>query len=220
MKRTTQKHLCAKDWYSLDLVQTGPGSITQALIGLVKDSIPPAEIKNIEVHTPEELHCTMYFQHQNGQDREYHEKFFKESSCKVTITDDHWLYWDQKGNCACAVSLWKAEAKLFWGSLTPHISCSKTLKMQWRDLGKFVSKIERSNWVAGGERESVIRTQIKCVQYPPELGNTSGKSGSPQWRNQPRLYHCLIQSNWQRRVRPKQCTSKVVVQRISWCRTY
>ena len=36
-------------WYSLDLVQTGPGNITQALMKLVKDGIPPAEIKNIEI---------------------------------------------------------------------------------------------------------------------------------------------------------------------------
>ncbi|XP_042290616.1 uncharacterized protein LOC121912527 isoform X2 [Thunnus maccoyii] len=145
-------------WYSLDLVQTGPGSVTQELMKLVKDHIPPADMKNVEMYTPEEIHCTMYFRYQHGQDREYHEKFLKEPSCKMTLTE---LYWDKKGNCACTVSLRESEVKLFRGGLTPHISCSKTLNIKWRDLGDFVSKIERSNCEWQEVRERVL--------FAPEL---------------------------------------------------
>lgn len=57
--------LMLNSWYSLDLVKT---ELTQELIQLVKTQIPPAEMKNVEIHMPEELHCTMYFRNERGPD--------------------------------------------------------------------------------------------------------------------------------------------------------
>lgn len=101
-------------WYSLDLVTTGPASVTQNLIEKARKYVKlPSIVMDIE-----ELHCTMYYRHAQGPDTAYEKLFLKE---KQTILSLKQLYWNKEGMCAASCQL-TAEMKNYIGLMKNPIS--------------------------------------------------------------------------------------------------
>ena len=66
--------------YSLDLVNTGPGSRTDNLITTAKECLTPLS----DFMKPEDLYCTMYFKHTQGADG-IQQQFFKEKQAMISV---------------------------------------------------------------------------------------------------------------------------------------
>lgn len=129
-------------WYSLDLVTTGPSSVTSELSKLAVDKTSPRAQKQ----NPQDMHCTMLYNHIPGPDKDYERFFFKKLNSKLKLTN---VYWDTAGFMGVGCSLLEEDRKLYQGCRTPHVSLAKPEQARWGDVGLFVTKAEMSNtqWV-------------------------------------------------------------------------
>ena len=68
-------------WYSLDLISTGPSSITLPLLKKEKENVSG----ELTCRSPDELHCTMYYKYTQGPDTTYEKRFFQRKTDKVKV---------------------------------------------------------------------------------------------------------------------------------------
>ena len=60
-------------WYSLDLVNSGPGSVTSSLVKTVRKRVPPGSM----IMNSDELHCTLFYKMSKGSEPSYEEQLSK-----------------------------------------------------------------------------------------------------------------------------------------------
>ena len=135
-------------WYSLDLVNTGPGSVTSSLIKTVRKRVPPGT----KIMNSDELHCTLFYSMSKGSESRYEEQLSKLSQSQVHITT---LYWDDNGNSAAQCVLPSDARKLFRAGGTPHVSISRNRQTIWQDLSKLVLRGRAAtDWQSQGNGDS------------------------------------------------------------------
>lgn len=124
-------------WYSLDLVNIGPASVTTSLIEKAKQKAAPhSDFMNLN-----DLHCTMYYKYTSGSDTEYERHFMRERQNQLTIKT---LYWDKKGCVGASCELKPNMKKFYRSTRTTHISLAKPRDMEWADVGILVTMCEEA----------------------------------------------------------------------------
>ena len=102
--------------------------------------------------SPDELHCTLFYNMSKGSESRYEEQLSKLSQSQIHITT---LYWDDVGNSAAHCVLPSDAQKLFRAGGTPHVSISKNKQTTWQDLSKLVLRGRAAtDWQSQGNGDS------------------------------------------------------------------
>lgn len=135
-------------WYSQDLLRGGLTNIPKTLMELADDVVSgPTKM------SPNDLHCTLWYNKHSGPDPAYEEVLFKTAERTIGL---NWFHYDST-HAAVEVELLPQTKKLFRERGSAHVSLAKEPSEGWEDMGEWVSKGKRiTDWidVTGGDQHS------------------------------------------------------------------
>lgn len=166
-------HYC----YSADLITSGSGSVTSALLQKAEQVVPP----QVDIMKPEDLHCTMYYKHTTGPDTKYEKQFLKIKQSTIRLKD---LYWDKSGNYGASCTLSQELQSLYknWETV-PHVSLAKDKSIRWEDFGNIITRAEAaSDWrdEGSGQVEPIYGTPLQF--FEPAI-TSAHRSPLRQWQD-------------------------------------
>lgn len=135
-----QSHRQPKTYYSLDLTNTGPNSVTKDLLMMSQDVCWQHGVKH---QTPENMHVTMNYRGTKGPDPAYEKRFFGQGSARLVLKE---FIWTDEGQSAVTVTLpdhWWSSKKVH---KPLHVSLSKNYVDTWYDVADIVRQVESKDW--------------------------------------------------------------------------
>lgn len=135
-----QSHRQPITYYSLDLTNTGPSSVTKDLLRMSQDVCGNHAVDH---QTPENMHVTLNYRGTQGPDPTYAKHFFDQGSARMVLKE---FIWTDEGQSAVTVSVpdpWRSLKKVHQPL---HVSLSKNYVDTWYNVADIVRQANSKNW--------------------------------------------------------------------------